>query len=253
MSSTPIGYGIDLSHHQDPAKLPWELFRGHVDFVFARASYGGKLLDKNAPEHVRRARGIGAKVGLYQFYRPSQTVAEHWDAFRLMVDRCGIVQGDLVPALDIELDPLPKAQPVTPAWSDACEELSGKMLVEYGDCIIYVTQREWGFLGRPSWVLDRPLWCAFYSTASKVASPNDKAPLLWQHRVDDFVPYGGGGYDKEAKLQVDQSRLFDEIPLIGAAPTTISNEYRERVNGQIALALDHAVNDDDFRALRRVA
>lgn len=240
-----IGYGIDLSAHQDPSRLPWEEFRGHVDFVMVRAAYGGRMLDKHAVEHVRRAREIGAKVGCYLFFRPSQSVAEQWDALRLMVDRMGLREGDIVPAIDIELDPIPYEQPVTPAWSEVCEKLVGKVTVQFGDCLVYITQREWGLLGRPQWVLDRPLWVAHYTTANAPASPNGKQPMIWQHRVDDFVPNGVGGYASKARLQVDQNRLLEPLPLIGAAPAPMTDADRERVLGLVAQAIDNEVRESE--------
>lgn len=248
----PIGYGLDLSQHQDPAHLPWDSFRGHVDFVIARAAYGGRMLDKHAVEHVKRARGIGAKVGAYQFFRPSQSVAEQWDALRLMVDRMGLGEGDIVPAIDVELDPVPYEQPVTPAWSDACEKLVDKMVTLYGDALVYVTQREWTFLGKPAWVLERPLWCAHYINGWP-ATPNGKTPVIHQHRVDDFVPNGLGGYDEAARLPIDQNRLFLPLPLIGRAPEAITDEDRERVLGLVALTIDEQIRATEPESLERLA
>jgi GH25 family lysozyme M1 (1,4-beta-N-acetylmuramidase) len=240
----PIGYGLDVSQHNPPAALPWESFRGHVDFVIARAAYGGRMLDKHAVEHVKRARDIGAKVGAYLFFRPSQSVAEQWDALRLMVDRMGLGVGDIVPAIDIELDPIPYEQPVVPAWSDACEKLVGKVTVQFGDCLVYITQREFGFLGRPQWVLDRPLWCAHYVNGAP-ATPGGKTPVIHQHRVDDFAPNGLGGYDKTANLPLDQNRLFLPLPLIGAAPQAVDEELRARVDGLVAMTIDEEIRNSE--------
>ena len=93
-------FGIDLSHHQNPAQLAWSRFEGAVDFVICRAAYGAGLRDRHFEEHARRARAIGAKVGLYLFYRPIHSPAAHWDLFRSLADQIKLCEGDLVPALD---------------------------------------------------------------------------------------------------------------------------------------------------------
>lgn len=213
-----VAYGIDLSHHQSPNSLPWKQFEGAVDFVFCRATYGAELRDRHATEHVRRSRAIGAKVGLYHFYRPIHSVAAQWDAFRAVADTIDLGVGDLVPALDIELDPFPKpGTKVEPSWSKPCEELAAKMADNYGDVLVYITQREWGELGKPQWVLERPLWVAHYTNASAPATPGDRQPTIWQHRVAPFMLNGPGGYDK-ARPELDQNRGLKPIPTIAQHP-----------------------------------
>ena len=99
-----IGYGVDVSHHQDPEAVPWQRLQGKVDFVIVRAAYGNKL-DQHAKEHVRRARDIGAKVGLYLFFRPGQRWEDEARALESVSDSCIIENGDIIPSLDIEDDP----------------------------------------------------------------------------------------------------------------------------------------------------
>lgn len=209
-----IGYALDLSHHQNPATLPWDTFAGKVDAVIARASYGSELRDRHCVEHINRARSLGAKVGVYHFFRPHQPVSKQWGMFRSQCDYVGLREGDIVPALDIEHDPLPKpGLPVTPDWSGPAQELSALIGATYGECMIYITQREWVMLGKPQWVLDRPLWVAHYTGAPKPATPGGRPSVLWQHRVGPFVPNGAGGYVKDAPV-LDQNRILAPLPLI---------------------------------------
>lgn len=242
---TAIGFGVDLSHHQDPAKVPWERFPGVVDFVLARASYGGGLRDRAVVEHARRARQTGARVGLYQFFRPSQTVADHLAMLRAVADAVSLTEGDIVPALDIELDPLPSAQPVSPSWEPACRELVEGIVDLWGDCLVYITRREWGMLGKPAWVLERPLWVAHYTADAAPASPGGVVPTIWQHRVGPFDARGPGGYDA-AHPDYDQDRLLRPLPLIGHARSAdiLSDEERARIGGLVALTLDQSARGD---------
>lgn len=223
-----MAYGIDLSHHQSPAGLPWSQFKGHTDFVYCRASYGAELRDRSTLEHVRRARDIGARIGLYHFFRPLHSVEAQWDLFQSVADAVGLGPGDLVPALDIERDPFPKpGVAVEPSWSAPCKQLADRFAAAYGNVVIYITQREWRQLGEPQWVLERPLWVAHYTAAAQPATPGNVAPIIWQHRVARFVPNGPGGYDKEHPL-LDQNRGLGPIPTIGALPDEGFDDLRDK-------------------------
>ena len=220
-------FGIDISHHQPPSNLNWKAFAGQVHVVIARACYGAELRDKHAVEHVRRARSIGAKVGLYIFYRPTQPVRKQFDLFRAVAEQCGIGAGDIVPALDIEGDPFPApGHDVSPNWQGPVLELA-TLLDEWcgAKCMPYITQREFGMLGKPAWILelDRPLWVAHYTAKSAPATPGNRPWTIWQHRVDVFDPNGPGGYNK-ARPDLDQNRVAGELPLIGATPRIVDQQ-----------------------------
>lgn len=232
--SAPIGYGIDLSHFQNPDTLPWEEFRGKVQIVMARASYGAGLHDDFEPRHIAHARAIGAKVGVYHFYRPSQPVAAQFDALRMGADAAGITIGDVVPAIDVEMDlfPAPGAA-VAPSWSDPCDEFAEKIISEYGNCIIYQTKNDWLLMGKPAWVLHRPLWVAEY-TAGALSTPGGMPAFMHQHRVGKFDPSGPGGYFKNDAQQIDQNQLLAPPPLVGGV---ITPEDAAKVAAMVAESL----------------
>lgn len=239
-----IGYGVDLSHHQNPARVPWEQMRGHVDFVICRAAYGAELKDKHVVEHVRRAREIGAKVGLYLFFRPSQAIGTQWDTFREVAGSVGYGEGDIVPALDIEDDPLPTYTKVDPSWSPFCRDLASRMADAYGGVMLYLSAWEWALLGKPDWPLDYPLWVPDYTAAPAPPTPGGAVPTIWQHRVGPFAPLGPGGYNK-LHPDIDQDRLIRPLPLIGGVPQpVIPDEERSRIMGLIALTLSNSVQED---------
>ncbi len=208
-------YGVDVSHHQNPASLPWATFAESSSFAIMRGSYG-TMKDRVTAEHVKRARGVGLKVGLYHFFRPTQPVQDQLAVFRAQLDLARIGVGDIIPVIDVESDPLPKATPVSPAWQGSVLEFVDAMVSELGDCMVYITQREFGMLGAPAWLLTRPLWVAHYTGASKPATPGNKPWTIWQHRVGPYDPNGAGGYDT-AHPVLDQNRLAGALPLIGVA------------------------------------
>jgi GH25 family lysozyme M1 (1,4-beta-N-acetylmuramidase) len=220
------GYAIDVSHHQAPASLPWDtLYRGAVDLVFVRAQYGSEYEDPACIEHVARARSIGAKVGLYAFFRPGQPWTEQVRAFEATAAAAGYAAGDVVPALDVEEDPFPSPAAVSREWSEPCRLYVEALRTLFGEAIVYVTQRDWHALGSPAWVLERPLWVAHYTAAPNPALPGDDQcvqPALWQHRVGPFQRGGQGGVfpGLPSNPQVDQSRILGPLPLVGGGMWT---------------------------------
>ena len=234
-----IGYGIDLSHWENPDTLPWETFRGKVDFVIARACYGSKL-DDRCVEHVKRARAIGAKVGVYAFFRPSEPVEAQHKAFVIMMLGAGIGPDDIRPTIDIEADTYPTLQPVTPAWSAPTEDFANRLTTLFGRPIIYQTHREWLEMGSPAWVLEHPLWVAHYVDHAP-ATPGDRPATIHQHRVGPFDPTGPGGSFPVGNPQIDQNRLLLPLPLIERQELT--DEDRERILGSVALTTQQSAEE----------
>lgn len=234
-----LGYGVDVSRFQDPASIPWGSWKGRIDCAFARASYGAELSDKTAITHLQNARSIGVKVGLYHFFRDVHTVTDQLNTFQNMAAACRLGPGDIVPAVDLESDSFTKRS-ASPAWSEPARQLVLALVGLYGECIVYINNGDFSLLGKPTWVLERPLWIARYTADEHVPTIGGKTPILWQDRVDDFDPEGQGGYDEKAKFAIDQSRRLAPLPLI---QPRITDSDRVRVEGQVALSLDEQVRD----------
>lgn len=236
-----LGYGIDVSRHQDPATLPWESFRGHVDFVIVRASYGTRL-DERAKEHARCAREIGAKVGLYLFFRPDQSWVDQSFALESIADSIKLTSDDIIPALDIEDDPFSEPGDPSPGWSNACLRIVERWSNLYGDAMIYLTESCWRMLGKPEWVLHRPLWIAHYKTP-KPSTPAGMPATIWQHRSDVFEWNGPSTAPRPAPPgTVDQNRLLLPLPLVGYRPTS---DDQARVRALVAENLRRAAEEPE--------
>jgi hypothetical protein len=234
-----IGYGIDVSRHQEPAALPWSSWLGQVDFVIARAGYG-RTRDPRAVEHIARARDIGAKVGLYVFFRVVEPVEAQLANLKSVAAACGLDGRDIVPAIDIEAD---GERPVEPAWSEHAEKLATSIVEEFGNCLVYSTQADWRKLGAPAWLLRCPLWVPHWTAAPIPASPGGVQPTLWQHRVGPFKRDGDGGtflHDGtpcrpgQQPEGIDQSRQLKPLPMIGQV---VTSDERDRIEAQVLLAL----------------
>lgn len=208
-----IPYGIDVSHHQNPTLATWELYGAGAGFCIARTSYG-RFADELVMDHLTNARAVGMAVGIYHFFRISQPVWPQFETMRKQARLAGYGRpGDIVAALDIEGDVEPVKTPVAHEWAPKCEEFVELIRQEWGDCMVYITQRDFGMLGSPAWVLERPLWVAHYTTRPTPATPGDRPAVIWQHRVGPFVANGPGGIVKNQAL-LDQNRLLGELPLL---------------------------------------
>jgi hypothetical protein len=127
---------------------------------------------------------------------------------------CKVGSGDIIPALDIEDDLTAK---LDPSWSEKASAVIDGLMIEFGDAMVYITQRDFGRLGKPAWVLDRPLWVAHYTNAAAPATPGDKPFTIWQRRVGPFAPDGLGGAIKPMLL--DQNVCDVALPLALTNPT----------------------------------
>jgi lysozyme len=208
-------YGVDVSHHQNPTALPWADMRAAgCSFCIVRLTYG-TMLDRHAAEHVKRARAVGMRVGAYHFFRASLPVASQLDAFDRACFSSGYGEpGDIVPALDFEDDT--EKRPILPEHAPLAERAYRGLELRFeAEPLIYTTQRDWGRVGRPDWVLRAPLWVAHYSAPSRKepATPGGMAWAIWQHRVGRFVFDGPAGYYKDDAPQIDQNRAL-ALPLI---------------------------------------
>jgi hypothetical protein len=249
--------GIDLSHHQAPTAVPWERIGAECSFVICRATYG-TMRDRQVAEHLRRARAVGAQVGLYHFFRAVQRLDDQLAAFSAAAEAAGYQPGDIVPAIDVEDDP--KVADVAPAWAPSVHALALAMQERYGaKPLIYITQRDWHRAGKPLWMLEHPLWVAHYTGAAKPATPGNVPWLIWQNRVGPFQPGGPGGLHQPGLF--DHNLCCGELPTItrvtsGATPPLVTapleqpsepswEELRHRVELTQALWFDSQLHPDD--------
>jgi GH25 family lysozyme M1 (1,4-beta-N-acetylmuramidase) len=196
--------GIDISHHQTPARFDWPRVGSDHAFVIARACYGARI-DGTFVEHVAGARAAGLTVGGYAFFRQHQLWQEQLAVFEQQLDAAGICPGDLVPAIDLEHNSSGADGVVDPA----AHNLRGRALVEaiaerYGSALVYISPGHWVELGRPDWVLEHEVWTAHWTRAEEPAWPKDWT--MWQISAKHEHP----GYPGRA-LDLNRAR---RLPLI---------------------------------------
>jgi lysozyme len=241
-------HGIDVSHWQQPALVPWDTIAASSKFVIVKASDGiGR--DQACAEHVRCARDVGLTVGLYHFFRDTLPVQSQLEVFGSVADACELAPGDLLPCLDVEDYP---GHAIGPHTSEPAEEWCESATNTWGSAVVYTSQRDWGRMGGPAWVLAYPLWIAHYPGKERPApaTPDHRPFRIWQY--NGTAAYGPGQWKVHRPAQrnaIDMNWAIDPLPLI-AEPGQVAVEpepYRPEP------AFLTAVDWDELRAARDAA
>lgn len=250
--------GIDLSHHQSPSGLPWDEIAQTCDFVMARATYGTSV-DREVERHLSRARSLGKVVGLYHFFRASQPWEPQLEAFRTVAATVALGPGDLIPALDIERDPVP-APGLGPSkeWSPTLRRFAEALARNFGGCLLYLTRADWAALGRPDWVRDHFLWAVHWRKQGEPRRPALE-PAVPDGMHWTLHQYGVGRYDVAGGLQDarspgvldhDRARMLPTIPRPGEPPLTPTLRPLDLPRVRAAVADAMTLDWEEFRAAR---
>jgi GH25 family lysozyme M1 (1,4-beta-N-acetylmuramidase) len=220
--------GCDVSTFQSPALVNWS----NYDFGIVRSTYGSRV-DGKVEQHASKIRAAGKTLGLYHFFLPKTGIQAQLDAFCSVAKKVSLGDGDILPCVDIEAYPdqfkgavATHWAQVDPSWNEPLVEFVMLLEKEFGRSIPYITQRDWSLLGKPEWVLQRPLWVANYpkkgstSPLKAPATPGLRPYAIWQLMVG---PLNKTLQDHTSPVAVDQNIAPAPLPLIqrelGVAPT----------------------------------
>jgi GH25 family lysozyme M1 (1,4-beta-N-acetylmuramidase) len=203
---------LDVSKWQVPSLFRYDVAAKLYSGAIVRACYGDTP-DKRCVEHVRGFRDAGLAIGLYIFWRDRVNAVDQWHCFNEIADKVRYGPGDVAPACDIESD---GASEVHPSWSEQAHVFVQALEGQWSGCMIYCSRLDWISLGKPEWMLRRPLWVPHWL----VAEPNTPGDVPWtMHQTGaEVVP---GMYSHK----VDQNRA--RLPL----PTIPQPHDRERIEG----------------------
>lgn len=160
--------GVDISHHQLPAKIDWPALSAEQDFCVCRAAYGAKT-DETFSKHFAAARSAGLTVGAYLFYRQTEGWLRQYEIFVSALQKAKYRAGDLVPAVDLEWNEDYDGKVNPGIFNTEASKLVEKIVEEFGECLVYFSPAFLTLLGSPEWVLSRPMWIANYTHEPKVA------------------------------------------------------------------------------------
>lgn len=198
--------GIDVSRHQTPSKLNYsELAKTHA-YVIVRAAYGRRK-DEHFLDHIARAKAVGLSCGAYLFLRGGQDPAEQAEMFGEQVDKAGMGQGWLPPALDCEANEKYDGPFTKERYDDQAHAIADMWEAKWGTALIYTNPSDWITLGSPKWITGFLLWIAQYSTRPPT-TPHKMPWALWQHSGTGRLP---GVYDGDLDLNV-----AEQVPVLGS-------------------------------------
>ena len=64
-----MGYIIDISHHQDPARINYKVLCRQVDLAIVRVQFGSRLIDRHYRTHIQEMKANGVPFGVYAWVR----------------------------------------------------------------------------------------------------------------------------------------------------------------------------------------
>jgi len=209
-------FGCDVSGYQSSTLVPWADPR--IGFGIVKFSEAGSAAT-STKLHCAALRGANKPMAGYHFFHPECDVRAQFEAFDNVAASVGYGNGnplDVVPALDIECF---AGHGVTPAWNEPLEQLAAMFSDAFAMPLLYLNASTWAALGKPTWILDYPLWVAMYAIDGAV--PRDTLPskfvpgngdwTIWQRYVG---PLFGTVQNTKARGAVDQN-WAKTLPMIG--------------------------------------
>jgi GH25 family lysozyme M1 (1,4-beta-N-acetylmuramidase) len=233
--------GCDVSQWQHPALVHWD----RLDFGIVRASCGSKL-DTQVTGHCRAIEAAGKLLGCYHFFCATVPVQAQLLAFK---NACSGSKMTLIPWVDVEDYP---GHQIGPADVKPLSDFVVSVLDWAGECGIYISQLNWHRLGKPAFVLQRPLWVPHWpakgsrTRLTKPATPGNVKAQIWQCMVGP-QPWGNL-QDNTNRGAVDQDVAFEPLPLLVVRPTKFEHpdheitelEWQEQHFGR-----DHTFDEED--------
>lgn len=176
--------GIDVSHHNNPATVPW----AGCAFACVRLSWGTSGVDALAAEHLARARDAGVGMLLGFHYAKDSPGADQAAHFLDIAAKREVAVGPLGHAVDLEDMPAPAKPYDVATYSAAALDFvahhrgsSSRLLGVYGN------RGDLARFGHASFGA-LPLWLAAWVKAGQ-PMPAPPKPwqrvTLWQHGVVD--------------------------------------------------------------------
>lgn len=177
--------GFDVSHHQDPAAVPWaELKRLGYQWCYIRAAYGAKR-DRRFTEHVAQAQRHGIEWGPYLYLRQQGGISTRQQV-GAFVDALNGTNPQLYPCLDIE-----EREPGA-GYLDGARDGAEDLTKEFGNCVIYTGAVYRIVHNLIDWSTEYPEWIADYDGDIYGFGLGDGYPAAHQHtgkgRVGKFQP-----------------------------------------------------------------
>lgn len=191
------GVIIDLSHHQDPAKIDYNKLSQHIVHAIVRTQDGIKTLDRHYRTHHAKLRENGIPTASYAFVR-GRSIAEMREEARLFYERTK----DINPSfwwLDVELKTMTSMRTGVKAYVQELRERGAKRVG------IYIAHHLYTSLDIDMDDFDA-VWIPRYGRNTGVPDVRPNYPCdLWQYTSKGRLP----GYDG----YLDLNLIISDKPL----------------------------------------
>lgn len=216
--------GIDVSQYQ--GGISWsQVAASGISFAYIRAGDGASYDDPNFQTNWKGARGAGVIRGAYLYFEPSEDPTAQANLLLKQLSAVGFLQGDLVPAIDVETtNGLPPAtvaanlQTTVSVVSRAIGALPA----------IYTSPQWWDSNVASSALTADPLWVANW--CGSCAGPSMPASnwgghgwAIWQYSDAGSVPGIAGSVDLDQTGGASPFPYYEPFrPYVGAVSTTVT-------------------------------
>lgn len=202
--------GIDVSKYQQPpygsAPVNWSsVTNSGVGFAVVKATEGRTQVDPAFVTNASGAIAAGITVGMYHVASPSISTDDARIEADHFVSVANPIAGNLIPALDIEINRVPPG--MTPAqleawaraWLNRVTNRLGVRPMVYGSVYMFQT-----LLANTTWFADHgyPLWLARWGPLPSPLPAND-----WQGQGWTFWQWSSTGHISGITTDVDRDRF----------------------------------------------
>jgi len=202
--------GIDVSKYQQPpygsAPVDWAAVgNAGVDFAIVKATEGKKAVDPAFVANASGAIAAGITIGMYHVATPSTSPDDPRIEADHFVSVAHPIAGNLIPALDIEINRVPSGmtsaelQAWARAWLNRVTHRLGVRPMVYGSIYMFQT-----LLGNTTWFADHgyALWLARWGALPSTLPAHD-----WQGQGWTFWQWSSTGKINGITTAVDRDRF----------------------------------------------
>lgn len=178
---------VDLSHHQKPKDINYDLLADSVSGVMIRAAYGSRN-DDHVETHYKEFKKRNVPIGFYHYVTQFMSVQSQVDKL------ASVLKGKEYPMglwADIEreagADPLLKQQ-----VHDYIQRTEAQVEYITG---IYTSKYYWGLIMNGAYYTNKKLWVAAYGYAKPPLPTGWNDYWLWQYTSSGKLPGYSGSLD----------------------------------------------------------
>lgn len=213
---------IDISHHQDPDKINYDLLAGEVSGVLLRIAYGSRA-DTAVEKHYSEFLSRNVPIGFYQFITEYMPVQEQINRLK------SALAGKLYPMglwADIELE-----AGATPLRKQTVHEYIRLVELQVAPIEgIYTSKYCWSVIMGGAYYTSKKLWVAAYGYNVPPLPTGWTDYWLWQHTSSNRLPGYSGNLDtnrfRYGKTEFQNWLSGEEQPAPIAPTAPLSKLYK---------------------------